>query len=576
MSNRNNVLLTWRILFLRFNSFQLAWIILKLLIITTYHHCLWIRRIILLHQILTKMNISLNKHQLHCYVHILHSWKLFLAWKRIFSAIPWMMILDVVFYMNVLETLVDNMLHHHLIAALVSIHAHNNLIVSYVLYNIDFLVLHALSISLCMILYELNEWMSLQLCVFQILYTCCSQTWHLSLPIYVVNLFVKTLAFLRNLLLHKINYPIVLCWTQARFWNKQNLIKLSAKCHVVRKPLVGITVVKIENVTTTRQIKHETQTIDLMILHMINVVTHPTISRIFRNVGKTVENATSGKTTTFQRTSRWSSMFFLFFLVLSIIFAMDPSRRQRRIFHTFSQGTSNFSTSAFQQPTTNTSPTSSIINNIQNNQQRNSNTTQEKRNRKSNTRKRFSFHTVYNTQEDWRSATSIESSSSQPIHTKETIQDRNNATRVSDDPTKGLVNEYRSAGRVFTHPSPQTISSLPPFFLEQTSLSVPHTLLWNVPITNGIYKDPQTSSTLGTKSRDTDIRIPGRSYPSSQIQRASPSTNSEVNRSSRVSYRNQDHEIVSTHQEITGSSTGGTKIVASSNNNNTPSVVIHR
>ena len=71
-------------------------------------------------------------------------------------------------------------------------------------------------------------------------------------------------------------------------------------------------------------------------------------------------------------------MFFLFLMVLSLIFTMDPSRHQRRIFHTFSQGTSNFSTSSFQHATTNTPSTSSIPNNIQNNQQRNSNTTKKK------------------------------------------------------------------------------------------------------------------------------------------------------------------------------------------------------
>ncbi|KAG2227564.1 hypothetical protein INT45_002249 [Circinella minor] len=311
-----------------------------------------------------------------------------------------------------------------------------------------------------------------------------------------------------------------------------------------------------------------------------------------------LEKETTHKTTITRATSRRSFIFLLFLLVLSFLFTMDPSRHKRRVFHTFSHGTSNFSTPLFKQSTA-ASINNSITEHIPNNRQRNINSTQEKRYRKSNFRKRFSFHSIYDTQEDRRFTTSLKPSSPQSVHTEATFQDRNNDTCLSNDTASRLGNEHRSPRRIFTHPCSQTLSTLPPFFLERSSVSVPDTLLWDVPVSNGIHQNSQTSSALGTTPRNTNIQLPRRSSGSSKIPRTSSSPYTKgiiktffsgffgqrikisfisipIYRSPWFSSQYQEHDIINSTQEITRSSARGTKTLALPYNNHTSPVLVHR
>ncbi|KAG2225102.1 hypothetical protein INT45_011784 [Circinella minor] len=175
----------------------------------------------------------------------------------------------------------------------------------------------------------------------------------------------------------------------------------------------------------------------------------------------------------------------------------------------------------------------------------------------------------------------------------------NNDTCLSNDTASRLGNEHRSPRRIFTHPCSQTLSTLPPFFLERSSVSVPDTLLWDVPVSNGIHQNSQTSSALGTTPRNTNIQLPRRSSGSSKIPRTSSSPYTKgiiktffsgffgqrikisfisipIYRSPWFSSQYQEHDIINSTQEITRSSARGTKTLALPYNNHTSPVLVHR
>ncbi|KAI7846967.1 hypothetical protein BDC45DRAFT_45332, partial [Circinella umbellata] len=237
--------------------------------------------------------------------------------------------------------------------------------------------------------------------------------------------------------------------------------------------------------------------------------------------------------------------------------------------------------------------------NTPNNQPRNISPLKEKRYRRGYVRKRFSFHTLYNPQENRRFETCTESSTTQPIYTETPFQGGNNATGLSHDSTRRLVNQHRPSGCISTHPSAQTIAPLPSFPLEQQNLSIPHSMFRDVPLTNSIYKNTTASTALGLETRNSDFSLFGRSYFNSQNQGTSSSSYSEgivqtffswffgqkiqvsfisytVFRPLGVPYRNNQHEIVCSSQKIAGSSTRSAENTESINHHTTTPIIIHR
>ncbi|KAG0847843.1 hypothetical protein G6F17_012170 [Rhizopus arrhizus] len=193
------------------------------------------------------------------------------------------------------------------------------------------------------------------------------------------------------------------------------------------------------------------------------------------------------------------------------------------------------SSSSYLSPTT--SPLSSIFmssfrlkRHSTSNQQRNSKTpskTSDRVDTASSSAIRLPFKPFCDPQKRWRSTTSTQPQTFESTYADSTFQNGNYANHHQSPTTRRFFNIHRFARRIPPHTDSPSVSSSTAIPVENTNLSIPCFTFRPQPVSFSVHQSPQTSTEMGSSSRDSDYGISGRSFNHGQFLSTNPTFHSQ-------------------------------------------------